>query len=33
MLLGREGFFDHFRVTFNPETTPPGLELERVRKA
>ena len=32
-LLGREGFFDHFRVTFNPETLPPGLELERVRRA
>ena len=29
-LLGREGFFDNFRVTFNPESSPPGLELERV---
>ena len=32
-LLGREGFFDHFRVTFNPETSPPGLEIDPVRRA
>ena len=32
-LLGRDGFFDHFRVTFNPETSPPGLEIEAVRRA
>lgn len=31
-LLGRDGFFDHFRVTFNPETSPAGMELERVRR-
>jgi hypothetical protein len=31
-LLGREGFFDQFRVTFNPEATPAGLEIERVRR-
>ena len=31
-LLGRDGFFDQFRVTFNPETTPAGMEIERVRK-
>lgn len=32
-LLGRDGFFDHFRVTFNPDTLPPGLEIDRVQRA
>ena len=32
-LLGRDGFFDHFRVTFNPATSPPGLEIDRVQRA
>jgi hypothetical protein len=31
-LLGRDGFFDNFRVTFDPDSDPPGLELERARK-
>ena len=26
-LLGRDGFFDNFRVTFDPDLSPPGLEL------
>lgn len=32
-LLGRDGFFDHFRVTFNPSLSPPGLEIDPVRRA
>lgn len=31
-LLGRSGFFDHFRVIFDPSSEPPGMELERVYK-
>jgi len=32
-LLGRQGFFEHFRITFDPTGDPPGLEIERVHKA
>ena len=32
-LLGRSGFFEYFRITFDPGGDPPGLELERVHKA
>jgi hypothetical protein len=32
-LLGRMGFFEHFRVTFDPASEPPGLDLERIHKA
>jgi hypothetical protein len=32
-LLGRKGFFEHFRITFDPSSEPPGLEIERVNKA
>ena len=32
-LLGRNGFFEYFRITFDPASEPPGLELERVHKA
>lgn len=31
-LLGREGFFEHFKVIFDPSSDPPGLELERIYK-
>jgi hypothetical protein len=31
-LLGRVGFFEHFKITFDPTSNPPGLELERVYK-
>ena len=31
-LLGRVGFFEHFKITFDPTSDPPGLELERVHK-
>jgi hypothetical protein len=31
-LLGRVGFFEHFKTTFDPTSDPPGLELERVHK-
>lgn len=29
-LLGRQGFFDHYRITFDPSIDPPTFELERV---
>jgi hypothetical protein len=32
-LLGRVGFFEHFKITFDPSGNPPGLELERVYKS
>jgi hypothetical protein len=32
-LLGRRGFFEHFKITFDPSSDPPGMELERVLKA
>jgi hypothetical protein len=31
-LLGRIGFFEHFKITFDPSCNPPGLELERIHK-
>jgi hypothetical protein len=31
-LLGRIGFFEHFKITFDPSSDPPGLELERIHK-
>ena len=31
-LLGRMGFFEHFKVTFDPSSNPPGFELERIYK-
>jgi len=32
-LLGRRGFFEHFKVTFDPSANPPGLEIERILRA
>jgi hypothetical protein len=32
-LLGRRGFFEHFKVTFDPSNNPPGFELERIHRA
>ncbi|MBZ5706693.1 MAG: retroviral-like aspartic protease family protein [Acidobacteriia bacterium] len=32
-LLGRRGFFEHFKITFDPTSDPPGLEIERAYKA
>lgn len=32
-LLGRIGFFEYFKITFDPSTSPPGFELERIYKA
>lgn len=31
-LLGRSGFFDNFRILFDPTSDPAGMELERVYK-
>jgi hypothetical protein len=31
-LLGRDGFLNNFRVTFDPDADPPGLELHSARK-
>jgi len=32
-ILGRIGFFDNYRITFNPEYEPPGMEIEKVNRA
>lgn len=32
-LLGRRGFFDQFRLVFDPTSEPAGLEIERIRKS
>ena len=32
-ILGRIGFFDHFKITFDPTGNPPGMDVERVYKA
>ena len=32
-LLGRVGFFEHFKITFDPSNHPPGFDLERIYKA
>lgn len=32
-VLGMTGFFEHFKVTFDPTTTPNELELERIYRA
>lgn len=32
-LLGMQGFFDNFKVTFDPTTEPPGLEVERIHRS
>jgi len=32
-LLGRKGFFDQFRLMFDPTSEPAGLEIERIRKS
>src|SRR5207245_11255333 len=29
-LLGRNGFFEHFKITFDPSNNPPGFDLERI---
>ena len=31
-MLGRKGFFEHFKVTFDPSSEPPGFEIERIYK-
>jgi hypothetical protein len=31
-LLGRIGFFEHFKITFDPSSDPPGLEIELIHK-
>ncbi len=32
-ILGRHGFFEHFTVTFDPGSTPPGLLVDRIHRA
>ena len=32
-LLGRSGFFDKYTITFDPCSTPPGFEMQRVGRA
>lgn len=32
-LLGRTGFFEHFKVTFDPSNNLPGFEIERIHRA
>jgi len=31
-LLGRVGFFEHFKITFDPSNNPPGFDLERIHR-
>ena len=31
-LLGRVGFFEHFKITFDPSSNPPGFDLERIHR-
>lgn len=31
-ILGRHGFFEHFTVTFDPCSIPPGLTIERMSR-
>jgi hypothetical protein len=31
-ILGRQGFFDNFKVTFDHSSYPPALEIERTTK-
>ena len=31
-ILGRHGFFEHFPVTFDPSSAPPGLEVVRIHR-
>jgi hypothetical protein len=31
-LLGRNGFFEFYKITFDSSTNPPELELERVHR-
>ncbi|MBZ5724121.1 MAG: hypothetical protein LAP87_03925 [Acidobacteriia bacterium] len=31
-LLGRHGFFEHFTVLFDPASTPPGFEIDRLHR-
>jgi hypothetical protein len=32
-LVGRHGFFEHFKVSFDPSNNPPGFELTRIHRA
>ena len=32
-ILGRIGFFENFKVTFNPEYDPLGMDVEKVNRA
>jgi hypothetical protein len=32
-ILGRNGFFDNFKVTFDHSTAPPAFEIERINRA
>ena len=32
-ILGRHGFFEHFKVVFDPASSPPGLTIERIHRA
>jgi hypothetical protein len=32
-ILGRNGFFDNFKITFDHSTIPPTFELERISRA
>jgi hypothetical protein len=32
-ILGISGFFENFKITFDPSSTPPGFELDRIYRA
>jgi hypothetical protein len=32
-ILGRRGFFENFIITFDPSSSPPGFEIQRLGRA
>jgi hypothetical protein len=32
-ILGRDGFFNNYMITFDPSTNPPGFDMQRIHRA
>jgi hypothetical protein len=32
-IVGRANFFEHFKIAFDPEYNPPGMEIERIYRS